>query len=78
MESNDIESISATVKKSMEEAIVSMAENSLRTLCLAYKKLRPTSDLESKDDKGVFEIEKTELICVALIGVKDVHRKEVP
>jgi hypothetical protein len=33
-----------------------MANKSLRTLCLAYKILRPTSDLESKDDKGIFEI----------------------
>lgn len=50
----------------------------MRTLCFAYKKLRPTSDLETKDDKGVFEIEKSELTCLALIGVKDVFRKEVP
>lgn len=38
----------------MEEAIIEMAQNSLRTLCLAYKKVRPTADLQSKDEKGVF------------------------
>ena len=40
----------------MEEAIIQMANNSLRTLCLAFKKVRPTANLESKDEKGVFEI----------------------
>lgn len=33
-----------------------MAESSLRTLCLAYKKLSSRDDLQSKDDKGVFNI----------------------
>jgi hypothetical protein len=31
-----------------------MAENSLRTLCVAYKKLQAHDDLEAKDEKGVF------------------------
>ena len=62
----------------MEDSITEMANKSLRTLCLAYKKLRPTSDLETKDDKGVFEIEKSELVCIAIIGVKDIPRPEVP
>ena len=43
----------------MEKSIYEMASKSLRTLCLAYKTLRPTSDLETKDEKGVFEIEKS-------------------
>lgn len=62
----------------MDKAIIGMASKSLRTLCLAYKALRPTSDLDSKDEKGVFEIEKSELICLGIIGVKDVPREEVP
>ena len=40
----------------MQASIVSMAEKSLRTLCFAYKKLRATDDLESKDDKGIFDV----------------------
>jgi magnesium-transporting ATPase (P-type) len=40
----------------MEKSIHSMASKSLRTLCLAYKILRPKSDLETKDEKGVFEV----------------------
>ena len=34
----------------MDKAIVGMASKSLRTLCLAYKILRPTIDLETKED----------------------------
>ena len=55
-ETDQIESISPQVKDDMEKAIHGMASKSLRTLCIAYKNLRPTSDLDTKDDKGVFEI----------------------
>lgn len=55
-----------------------MASKSLRTLCLAYKIIRPKSDLQTKDQKGVFEIQKSELVCLGIIGVKDVPRQEVP
>jgi Ca2+ transporting ATPase len=77
-ETNEIEAITPSKRKEMDDAIIGMANKSLRTLCLAYKKLRPTSDLETKDEKGVFEIEKSELICLAIIGVKDIARPEVP
>jgi magnesium-transporting ATPase (P-type) len=56
MHTNKIEIISQTTKNKMEEAIRKMAESSLRTLCLAYKKVSPNCDLESKDEKGVFNI----------------------
>ncbi|XP_031472538.1 uncharacterized protein LOC116244830 [Nymphaea colorata] len=55
-----------------------MAENSLRTLCLGYKRLTAHDDLEAKDSKGVFECEKEGIILVAIIGVRDIPRKEVP
>lgn len=58
-ETNTVQPITPEKRKEMDEAIVGMANKSLRTLCLAYKKLRPTSDLETKDQKGVFEIEKS-------------------
>jgi magnesium-transporting ATPase (P-type) len=58
----------------MEASIVSMAEKSLRTLCFAYKKLRAADDIESKDEKGVFDVEKQNLVCLALLGVKDIPR----
>jgi P-type Ca2+ transporter type 2B len=55
-----------------------MAENSLRTLCLGYKKLTARDDLEAKDAKGIFECEKEGIVLVAIIGVRDIPRKEVP
>ncbi len=54
LNTNKIEVISHSMKAKMEEAIKKMAENSLRTLCLAYKKVSQTCDLETKDEKGIF------------------------
>lgn len=36
-----------------------MAEASLRTLCVAYKKIGRNIDLEKKDDKGIYDVEKS-------------------
>lgn len=55
-----------------------MAENSLRTLCLAYKKISSHDNFESKDNKGVFEVEKSNLVLIAVVGVRDMPRPEVP
>jgi Ca2+ transporting ATPase len=50
-----------------------MAEESLRTLCMAYKPIG-VECLETKDNKGVFDVEKSHLILLAVLGVKDVPR----
>lgn len=55
-----------------------MASSSLRTLCLAYKKISPNTNLEQKDEKGVFTVQKSELILIGIVGVRDIPRKEVP
>lgn len=55
-----------------------MAERSLRTLCLGYKKLSAHDDLENKDSRGVYNCEKENIILLAIIGVRDIPRKEVP
>ena len=31
-----------------------------------------------KDDKGVFKVESYDLIMIALLGIKDILREEVP
>jgi magnesium-transporting ATPase (P-type) len=49
MRSNRIEGISESVKVKMEETIKKMAESSLRTLCLAYRKIPANEDLQTKD-----------------------------
>jgi P-type Ca2+ transporter type 2B len=58
--------------------IVEMASNSLRTLCLGFKKLSPKDDFTHKDQKGVYETEKHGITLLAVIGVRDNPRKEVP
>lgn len=55
-----------------------MAENSLRTICLAYKKLSPHDDLEDQDSKGIYKFEKENMVLLAVLGVRDIPRKEVP
>lgn len=78
MEENKIEDINEHTKEKMENAILEMANKSLRTLCLGYKKLGPHDDLETKDSKGVFDAEKKDFIVLAIIGVQDIPRPEVP
>lgn len=55
-----------------------MAQKSLRTIGIAYKNLTGEEDRKSKDEKGVYEIEKNDLTLLAIIGIKDVLRPEVP
>jgi P-type Ca2+ transporter type 2B len=55
-----------------------MATNSLRTLCLGYKKLTSKDDFTHKDAKGVYETEKQGITLLAVIGVRDNPRQEVP
>ena len=62
----------------MAGVINKMAESSLRTLCIAYKRVGKASNMETKDERGVFEIEKSEFVLLAILGVRDIPRKEVP
>lgn len=65
-------------KNQVERIIHQMAENSLRTLGLAFKKLSGHDNFEDKDKRGVFEVEKQNLILIAIVGVRDTPRPEVP
>jgi magnesium-transporting ATPase (P-type) len=56
MKNNRVESITESLKGKMEENIKKMAESSLRTLCLAYRKISSCDDLQCKDEKGVFSV----------------------
>lgn len=55
-----------------------MASQSLRTIGLAYKDLKENEDLINKNDKGVYEIETQNLTLIAIVGIKDILRAEVP
>ena len=50
----------------------------LRTICLAYRDLQGNEDITSKDELGVFSIEKQELTLMGVFGIADVIRPEVP
>lgn len=55
-----------------------MANNSLRTLCVAFRELGISEDLESCDSEGVFQFEKKDFILLSILGIRDVPRDEVP
>ncbi len=55
-----------------------MADNALRTIVLAYREIKDSDDVESKNNLGVFDIETKDLTCLAIFGIKDILREEVP
>ncbi|KAL4441620.1 hypothetical protein ABPG74_021552 [Tetrahymena malaccensis] len=74
----EIRKIDEEQLQTMKNAIKSMADNALRTIVLAYKELKDNDDLETKDHLGVFDIETKDLTCLAIFGIKDILRQEVP
>lgn len=62
------------MKADVNTAISTMANSALRTLCIAYKEISQSDDLVTQDDKGVFDIEKSGLILVGVLGIKDILR----
>ena len=54
MQSNRVDVLSGSVRQQIEHSIKDMAESSLRTLCFAYKDISKDSNLDKKDQKGVF------------------------
>ncbi|XP_039647494.1 plasma membrane calcium-transporting ATPase 2-like [Perca fluviatilis] len=59
----------------VKKVVESMASEGLRTICLAYRDF-PTSDGEPnwEDEVGIL----TNLTCIALVGIEDPVRPEVP
>lgn len=54
----------------------------MRTICFAYKDLRPHDggvNHEDDDPEGVIKaIEKDNFILICIVGIKDIIRPEVP
>ena len=65
------------MRRDMEAAIKSMAEDQLRTLTVAYKELDGTENLEEVDEQGIYSVEKTNFVLFAILGIKDVLRENV-
>ena len=55
-----------------------MADNALRTICLAYRDITGNEDLVKKDNFGVYDVETKDLILMGVFGIADVVREEVP
>ena len=73
-----IQPITPELKGEIEKGIEEMAGKALRTLCIAYKNVSGSEDTSAKDDKGIFDIEKSNLTLFCVIGIKDILRQEVP
>jgi len=65
------------LKEKIEDEINKMATQALRTICIGYKDVRGGEDFTTKDDKNVYEIEKTNFILLGILGIRDILRKEV-
>lgn len=55
-----------------------MADQALRTIGLAYRDLQGNEDLTVTDNLGVYNIEKHDLTLIAILGIADIIRPEVP
>jgi Ca2+ transporting ATPase len=66
----------------LNEVIDEFAKKALRTICLAYKDLAPgeggPTHEEEDEDKVNKVVERNGLTCLAIIGIRDIIRGEVP
>lgn len=70
------------MKSNLLQIITDYAKQALRTICFAYKDLKQGEggpSHEEMDEDGVLhKIEKGGFTMVAIIGIKDIIRPEVP
>lgn len=65
------------MKSTIEAAIAKMANTALRTIIVARKEI-DNENIENKNSKGIFDVETSNLTMIALLGIKDILRQEVP
>jgi len=51
-----------------------MANNALRTIIVAKKRINGNENMDSKDSKDVYEVEQNGFTMVCLLGIKDILR----
>ena len=67
------------VHNEVEKTIQKMASNALRTIGVCYKQVdKSQCDFETPDQRGVYNFEKGGFTFVALFGIRDTIREEVP
>lgn len=77
-EMDTVSSMTSDLKQQTEQAIKNMADSALRTIGIAFKEVSENDDFTTKDEKNVFEIEKRDFTLIAILGIKDILRPEVP
>mmetsp|Transcript_41765 Transcript_41765/g.37187 ORF Transcript_41765/g.37187 Transcript_41765/m.37187 type:complete len:237 (-) Transcript_41765:1346-2056(-) len=70
-EDDSTKEITPQILTRINNSLHEMADNALRIICLAYKDLEGDEDLTTVDERGVFEIEKSGLTLLALVGIRD-------
>lgn len=71
------QALDANLRQEVLNAIEAMASQALRTIIVAQKDVQ-NQNFTDKDERGVFNVEKSDLTMIALLGIKDILRKEVP
>lgn len=70
------------MKSNLLQIITQYASQALRTICIAYKDLKPGEGgptHEDMDEDGVIHaVEKKGFTLIGIFGIKDIIRKEVP
>lgn len=61
-------------KQQIDEAIIQLANQALRTIGLAYCEMGNNGDAGSCDKKGIYDIEKQNLVLIGVLGIKDILR----
>lgn len=79
LQNGQIAAVTQQFKLDVLENIKVMAQQSLRTIGVAYKIVDPNKiDTDKADAKGVFSYEKEDFILIGICGIKDIIRAEVP
>ncbi len=76
-ETNQVVPLTEELMKKCNDTIDEFAEDALRTLTIAYKEINGDEDITTKDDKQIFEIEKSGFTLLGVFGIKDILRKGV-
>jgi len=76
--SDEIIPIDEALHAQLNGVVDTMARQALRCLCLAYKVLDGDEDLETKNENNIYDVESQGLTVLAIVGIMDTLRKEVP
>lgn len=74
----NLHEIDKECRNAINSVINNMTDNALRVIGLAYRDLPNNANLDQLDSNGFPELEKSNLTLIALVGIRDPIRNEVP